>query len=506
MIKNNRLTTRLHPDDNVVVAGADISAGAEVSEEKIAARDRIPFGHKIATVPIAAGAPIRKYGQIIGFASRSIQSGEHVHVHNLAMKDFDREYVIGADVKPAVPIEEATFQGIVRPDGSVATRNYIGVLSSVNCSATVAHRVAEIFRGDALKEFPNIDGVVPVTYGGGCGFEVEGEGYTKIMDSFAGYLRHPNFAGILLIGLGCEDCTVDAVVERAEGRIGPLLQAITIQDTGGTPKTIRRAEGIIREMLPTANRVSRKPVSAAELIVALECGGSDAYSGITANPALGAAADRVVRHGGTAVLSETPEIYGAEHLLIRRAADRKAAEKLIERIRWWKEYAVRNGAELNNNPTLGNKAGGITTILEKSLGAAAKGGTTNLMEVYRYAEPIRTKGFVFMDTPGLDPPSVTGMVAGGANVICFTTGRGSAFGFKPVPSIKLASNTAMYRKMEDDMDINCGLIADGQKSVDEMGEEIFRTILAVASGSRSKSELHGVGDYEFVPWLTGAVF
>ncbi|RJQ63267.1 MAG: altronate dehydratase [Desulfobacteraceae bacterium] len=508
MHKGGKLTLRLHPDDNVIVARAEMTSGTEVSEEKIASRDRIPFGHKIASVRIDAGAAVRKYGQIIGFASRSIQAGEHVHEHNMSMKDFDRDYVIGTDVKPepAVPIKEATFQGIVRPDGSVATRNYIGVLSSVNCSATVAHRVADLFRGDALDEFPNIDGVVPVTYGGGCGFEVGGEGYCRIMDSFAGYLRHPNFAGILLVGLGCEDCTVDAVVKRSGLRTGPLLEAITIQDTGGTPKTIKRAEAIIREMLPAANRIKRQPVPAARLIVGLECGGSDAYSGITANPALGAASDRVVLQGGTVVLSETPEIYGAEHLLIRRAVDREVAERLIDRIRWWKEYAVRNGGELNNNPTLGNKAGGITTILEKSLGAAAKGGTTNLMGVYRYAEPIRSRGFVFMDTPGFDPPSVTGMVAGGANVICFTTGRGSAFGFKPVPSIKLASNTPLYQKMEDDMDINCGPIADGQKSIDGMGEEIFRTILAVASGSRSKSELHGVGDYEFVPWQIGAVF
>ncbi len=508
MNQSGILTTRLHSDDNVVVARVHISEGAEIPEEKIISRNSIQFGHKIATTTIDADAPVRKYGQIIGFALRTIKPGEHVHEHNMAMKDFDRAYVAGADARPEIPgtAESATFDGIVRADGRVATRNYIGVLSSVNCSATVAHRVAERFRGDALAEYPNIDGVVPVSYGWGCGFEIGGEGYTKIMDAFAGYLRHPNFAGILLVGLGCEDCNVDAIVERAGLEKGVFLQAITIQDTGGTQKTIQRGEDMVREMLPVANRVKRQAVSASHLVVGLECGGSDAYSGITSNPAMGAASDRVVRSGGTAVLSETPEIYGAEHLLIRRAASPLVAEKLIERIRWWKDYAARNHGELNNNPTLGNKQGGITTILEKSLGAAAKGGTTNLKEVYQYAEPIKTKGFVFMDTPGYDPPSITGMVAGGANVICFTTGRGSAFGFKPVPSIKLASNSELYRRMEDDMDINCGRVADGEKSVDEMGAEIFRVILDVASGKKSKSEIHGIGDNEFVPWLVGSVF
>ena len=508
MNQSDKLTTRLHANDNVVVARVEISTGTEIPEENIVCRDQILFGHKVATTLIEAETPIRKYGQTIGFSLRTIEAGEHVHEHNMAMKEFNREYVIGADVKPDLPKPEtkATFEGIVRTDGRIATRNYIGVLSPVNCSATVAHRVAEIFNRDALADYPNVDGVVPISHGWGCGFEIGGEGYNKIMDSFAGYLRHPNFAGILLVGLGCEDCTVDAVVERAGREPGPFLQAITIQDTGGTLKTIQRAEALIRDMLPEVNRAKRQPVSASHLIVGLECGGSDAYSGITANPALGAASDRVVYNGGTAVLSETPEIYGAEHLLIRRAASRSVAEKLIDRINWWKEYARRNNSELNNNPTLGNKAGGITTILEKSLGATAKGGTTNLMEVYHYAEPVTAKGFVFMDTPGYDPPSITGMVAGGANVICFTTGRGSAFGFKPVPSIKLASNSGLYRRMEDDMDINCGLVADGDKTVDEMGEEVFQTILEVASGKKPKSEQLGIGDNEFVPWLVGSVF
>jgi len=258
-------------------------------------------------------------------------------------------------------------------------------------------------------------------------------------------------------------------------------------------------------MLPEANRVKREPVSAEHLTLALQCGGSDAYSGITANPSLGAAVDLLVRHRGTAILSETPEIYGAEHLLTRRAVSREVGEKLIERIRWWEAYTERNGGEMNNNPSPGNKAGGLTTILEKSLGAAAKGGTTKLCGVYRYAEPVTEKGFVFMDSPGYDPCSITGQVASGANIVCFTTGRGSVYGCKPAPSLKLATNTAMYERMDEDMDINCGSVVDAGVTIESVGERIFARLLEVASGSQTKSEQFGFGDDEFVPWQIGAV-
>jgi len=258
-------------------------------------------------------------------------------------------------------------------------------------------------------------------------------------------------------------------------------------------------------MLPEANKANRRPVPVSRLIVGLECGGSDAYSGITANPALGAAADLLVKQGGTVVLGETPEIYGAEHLLTRRAADADVARRLLERIRWWEDYTSRHGGQMDNNPSPGNKAGGLTTIFEKSLGAAAKGGTTRLNEVYEYAEPVTAKGLVFMDTPGYDPASVTGMVAGGANIVCFTTGRGSVFGCKPVPSVKLATTTALYRRMEDDMDINCGKALDGRATIDELGERIFQFIIRTASGRRTKSEELGLGGDEFVPWHIGAV-
>jgi altronate hydrolase len=386
----------------------------------------------------------------------------------------------------------AHFQGIRRPDGRVATRNYIGILTSVNCSATVARMIAS---RASTEGFPNVDGVVALTHGTGCGMAADGDGIRLLRRTLNGYARHPNFAAILVIGLGCE-------VNQLTGFDLPVdTPTMTIQELGGTSATVRRGLEVIRELLPAANAVTRSPVPASELVVGLQCGGSDGYSGITANPALGAAADLLVRHGGTAILAETPEVYGAEHLLTRRAVSRAVGERLIERIRWWESYAE----SMDNNPSPGNKAGGLTTILEKSLGAVAKGGTTPLTAVYEYAEPVTSRGFVFMDTPGYDPVSATGEVAGGANLICFTTGRGSVYGCRPAPSLKLASNREVYRAMAEDMDVDCGAILDGEVTVAELGSQIFDLILEVASGRKTASEELGFGDEEFAPWQLGAV-
>ncbi|HEX8010787.1 MAG TPA: UxaA family hydrolase, partial [Casimicrobiaceae bacterium] len=393
----------------------------------------------------------------------------------------------------------------VRADGRVATRNYIGILSTVNCSATVAHGIADAFKARGMSAFPSVDGVVALTHGSGCGMDVNGESMHVLRRTLGGYARHVNFAGVLIVGLGCEANQISALLGAERLAEGPLLRTFSIQDTGGTAKTIAKGVAMIEEMLPRANDVRRQSVPASHLVLGLQCGGSDGYSGITANPALGAAVDLLVRHGGTAILSETPEIYGAEHLLTRRAVSREVGEKLIERIKWWEDYTARNKGEMNNNPSPGNKAGGLTTILEKSLGAVAKGGTTNLVEVYEYAAAVTAKGFVYMDTPGYDPVSATGQVAGGANMICFTTGRGSAYGCAPAPSLKLATNTALWNRQEEDIDINCGEIVDGTSTVEAMGERFFRLILETASGARTKSELHGYGQNEFVPWYLGAV-
>ncbi|MEO1018785.1 MAG: altronate dehydratase family protein [Pseudomonadota bacterium] len=501
-------TIRLHSDDNVVVARKKIAAGTTISEEGITVLTDIPGGHKVASTPISSGTSLRKYNQIIGFAASDIAPGEHVHVHNVEMRDFDRDYAFGIDshVTDIVPLElRRTFQGFRRKNGKVGTRNYIGVLSSVNCSASVCQFISQNFPSQVLNEFANVDGVVALTHSTGCGMADSGDGFAALQRTLWGYARHPNFAGVLLIGLGCEVNQIDFLLEAYQIERGPLFRTMTLQETGGTRQTFEKAVDIIKEMLPVANNAMREPVDAGELSVALQCGGSDAYSGITANPALGNAADRVVAEGGTVILAETPEIYGAEHLLTRRAANRETGYKLIERIRWWEHYTKLNNGEMNNNPSPGNKAGGLTTILEKSLGAAAKAGTTNLCGVYRYSEPITARGFVFMDSPGYDPCSVTGQVASGANVICFTTGRGSCFGFKPTPSIKLATNSPMFERMKEDMDINCGTIIDSGETIEMVGARIFDQILNVASGQKTKSEKLGIGDHEFIPWQIGAV-
>ncbi|HET7401804.1 MAG TPA: altronate dehydratase family protein [Usitatibacter sp.] len=506
MLRETPLYLRLNPADDVVIACRELEAGTSLLKEGVVCAERIPAGHKVATHAIAAGEPVRRYSQVIGFATRPIAAGAHVHVHNLEVRDFARDYAFGEAYEPtAFVASPATFQGIVRPDGRVATRNYIGILSTVNCSATVAKYVAEAFRGPALEAFGNVDGVVALTHSTGCGMGSTGEGIDVLRRTLAGYARHANFAGVLVIGLGCEANQMDALFFTQGLREGGHLRAMTIQDKGGTARAVAEGIAIVKEMLPEANRVSRETVPASHIMVGLQCGGSDGYSGITANPALGAAVDLLVRHGGTAILSETPEIYGAEHLLTRRAQSRAVGEKIVERIHWWEEYTARNHGEMNNNPSPGNKAGGLTTILEKSLGAVAKGGTTGLMGVYEYAHHVTSQGFVFMDTPGYDPVSATGQVAGGANLICFTTGRGSVYGCKPAPSIKIATNTAMYERMEDDMDFNAGAILDGSMSVHEAGEKIFELMLATASGEPSKSEKHGFGADEFVPWQLGAV-
>ena len=502
------LTIRLNPRDNVVVALVDIEPEYEITGEGVVCSDHIPGGHKVATENISPGTPIRKYGQIIGIASQVIRPGEHVHTHNLEMLDFGRDYAIGMEAEGIDRVQEqdqALFDGIVRADGRVATRNYVGVLSTVACSAPVIRYIADAFRDGLLNPFPNIDGVVALPHSTGCAMAPSGDGFENLQRCISGFARHPNFGGGLIVGLGCEVNQIDLLVENMGLEIGPGLQTLNIQEAGGTQGAVDRGVGLVKEMLHDVNRIERRPMPASKLIVGLECGGSDAYSGFSANPALGAAVDLLVRHGGTAVLSETTEIYGAEHLLTRRAVNSEVGKKLVALIRWWEDYTASHGNRIDNNPTPGNKAGGLTTILEKSLGATAKGGTTNLMAVYRYAEPITSEGLVFMDTPGYDPVSVTGMVAGGANIICFTTGRGTIFGCKPVPVIKLASNTAMYHHMKGDMDINCGDIVDRDVSVDEMGELIFRFILETASGRKTKSELNNIGESEFVPWQTGAV-
>ena len=500
-------TIRLHPEDGVLIARSTLLEGTEVAPG-VRTAERIPAGHKVAIRPLAPGEAVRRYGQIIGFATRPIAPGQHVHVQNCGMGDFAKDYAYTRDARPtAMANEQLTFQGIRRPDGRVATRNYIGILTSVNCSAHTAGLIADVFKRnpfighDPLAEFPNVDGVVALTHKTGCGM-TDGEPLRLLRRTLAGYARHVNFSHIVVIGLGCEVNQIGGLME--EQRLSGRIRNMDIQTMGGIRKTVEAGVAFVREVLAEANAVQREPAPLSELTVALQCGGSDGYSGVSANPALGAASDLLVRHGGAVILSETPETYGAEHLLTRRAVSQEVGEKLVGLMRWWEDYTAREGAEMNANPSPGNKAGGLTTILEKSLGAMAKAGTTNLVDVVRYAEPVTARGFVFMDTPGYDPVAATGQVAGGANLVCFTTGRGSVFGCKPSPSIKLATNTPMFQRMEDDMDINCGTILDGDETVAECGERIFETMVRVAGGERTKSEGFDAGGAEFAPWQIGA--
>jgi altronate hydrolase len=512
MLQEVPLVLRLNPADDVVIARRQLVAGTLIKSEGITVSGLVPPGHKLATRALAVGTPVRRYNQIIGFATREIRPGEHVHLHNLGIGAehgaFERDYAFCVDMQPTpVAASPASFMGIVRDDGRVATRNYIAILSSVNCSATVSRAIADRFRRDifpaALADFPNVDGVIALTHGTGCGMDM-GESMQVLRRTMAGYARHPNVAAVIFIGLGCEANQITSLFGAEGLKESDRIARYNMQDVGGTAKAIERGVALVRDMLPAANRIGRVPVPASHLMLGLQCGGSDGYSGITANPALGNAVDRLVAHGGTAILSETPEIYGAEHLLTRRAVTRDVGEKLIARIKWWEDYTARNHGEMNNNPSPGNKAGGLTTILEKSLGAVAKGGTTNLVDVYEYAQPVTAKGFVYMDTPGYDPVSATGQVAGGANMIVFTTGRGSAYGCAPSPSLKLATNSELWQRQEEDIDLNCGEIADGVATIEQVGERLFELILATASGSRTKSESFGYGQSEFVPWQLGA--
>jgi altronate hydrolase len=499
---------RLHTDDQVGIARRLLNVGTTLMTPNgtIPVRQFITDGHKIALQSIRPGEAVRRYGQVIGFASRAIAPGEHVHTHNLSVAEFARDYAFGVDVRPVRYVPEAhqrTFRGYRRADGRVGTRSYIAVISTVNCSAHTAREIAHTFTREQLADFPNIDGVIALAHPSGCGQQYGGDGYQMLQRTLAGMAVHPNISGYIIVGLGCEINQIGDLIANYHLSASAVPPNLNIQESGGVRRTIEAGVAAIRELLPDANNVERTPQPVAELMVALQCGGSDGWSGVTANPALGVMADRLVEQGGTVVLSETPEIYGAEHLLTRRAINEAVGHKLVAKIRWWEDYTRRHGAEIDNNPSPGNKAGGLTTIYEKSLGAAAKGGSTPLVDVVDYAEPIRARGFVFMDTPGYDPVSVTGQVAGGCNMVMFTTGRGSCFGFKPAPSIKICTNSATYQRMTDDMDIDAGRILDGV-SIDTVAGEMFEKLVEVASGTPSRSEAQGIGEHEFNPWIIGA--
>tara|TARA_Y100000590_G_scaffold470187_1_gene662623 strand:+ start:1844 stop:3337 length:1494 start_codon:yes stop_codon:yes gene_type:complete len=490
---------KLHERDNVSIAPMPIPANVRINS--LTTINPIPFGHKIALNKINKDEYIYKYGQIIGIATKVILPGAHVHSHNIKFSEFDRKYEIKNNLdNESENLDALFFDGFKRKSGKSGTRNYIGLLSTVNCSATVVKKIADKINNNTdLKTFKNIDGAVCLKHSSGCGMNTSGHGMKIFNQTIEGFKKHPNFAKVFVIGLGCECAQISLYKDKDDNVV-----YMNIQDLGGTKKIIEKVNDQILEMLPDLNRTKRQKIPISEITLALQCGGSDSYSGITANPALGIASDLIVKHGGNTILSETPEIYGAEHLLIERACNTEIIKKLTRQIEWWKNYTKINEGSLDNNPSPGNKKGGLTTILEKSLGAVAKSGTSIMQDVLDYAEPIAKKGFNFMDSPGYDPVSVTGQVASGSNIIVFTTGRGSCFGFKPTPSIKVATNTNMYNKLKEDMDINAGTIMDGESDIEKIGLEIFQSIIDTASGKLTKSEVNGYGDDEFNPWVIGA--
>jgi altronate hydrolase len=500
----------LREDDDVAVATRLLPAGEPVpvpGQDQVVPLSDVPAGHKVALRALAAGELVRKYGQVIGQTTEPVARGTHLHVHNLVMPADAAGRVAGggAGSLPELPADlRRTFRGLRRPDGRVATRNFIGVLTTVNCSATVARKIARVTE-DEVAELDGLDGVVALTHGTGCGMASAGEGWDLLRRTLAGYARHPNIGAVVVVGLGCEVNIVSSFMADLGLPEQVPIASYTIQEYGGTSASVKHGVGLVREMAQQLEGSLRTDCGVEELVLGLQCGGSDGWSGLTANPALGVASDLLVAAGGTSLLGETPEIYGAEHLLAARAADPAVADALLERVRWWEGYTARQGTTMDGNPSPGNKDGGITTILEKSLGAVAKAGRAPLSGVCGYADPIPGKGLVFMDTPGYDPVSVTGMVAGGANLICFTTGRGSVFGSRPVPTVKLATNAETARRMADDIDLDCSPVVEQQRPLAQMGREVYDLLLDVASGRQSASEELGLGGEEIVPWQLGAV-
>jgi altronate hydrolase len=494
----------LHPTDDIAVARVPVAAGAELRIDGVhlVARDAIPAGHKVALRTIAPGELVLRYGQTIGRAKGTIEAGQHVHTHNLSFEELHLNYEFPAGETPfPQPRQDApTFPGYLREDGRVGTRNYIAVVAASNCAAHTAETIARSYEDEALP--PGVDGIVAFPHGEGCAHSV-GPDLDQLRRTLGGVLVHPNVSAAIILGLGCETNQIDHYLGPGAPS-SERLAGLTLQSSGGTRGTVDASRRQIARFIEQAAAERRVEVPASKIVLGLNCGGSDSFSGITANPALGHCSDLLAELGGTAVLAETTEIFGAEHLLVKRARNRHVAEKLLAFIREYKRYIGRfDGCSFDDNPSPGNKAGGLTNIIEKSLGAVAKGGTSPLMDVYDYAERVTSPGFVFMNTPGYDPVSLTGLAAGGCNLIAFTTGRGSAIGFPTIPVVKIATNSNTYRGMTDNMDINAGAISDGERSVQQVGREIFDLILEVASGRRTCAER--LGHHEFVPWRIGPV-
>jgi len=495
---------QLHPSDNVAILRVPVGPGTElrIGAVTLTTKDAIPAGHKVCLKTILSGDRIYRYGQVIGRSKHTIEPGQHIHTQNVAFEEqhFNYEFPTGEVPYPPAPAKMPTFMGFKREDGRAGTRNYVAVVAASNCAAHTAELIASSFDQSALP--PHVDGVVAFPHGEGCGHSI-GPDTEQLRRTLAGVLAHPNVGAAIILGLGCEVNQIDHYLGSNAPRTDRLM-GMTLQNSGGTKGAIEAARKFILEQMEGLSAEHRTELPASLITLGLNCGGSDSFSGITANPALGHCSDLLAELGAASILAETTEIIGAEHLLVKRARNRATGEKLLRMIAEYKVYLNQfKNSNFNDNPSPGNKEGGLTNILEKSLGAVAKGGTSTLTQVYEYAERITEPGFGFMNTPGYDPVSLTGLAAGGCNVICFTTGRGSAIGFPSIPVVKVATNSNTFRRMRDNMDINAGRISDGEASVQQIGQEIFDMILRVASGEQTCAER--LGHQEFVPWRIGPV-
>lgn len=498
----------VNPDDNVAVVKNQTSAGLTVvlpGGVPLTIGDAVPPGHRFATSDIPAGEFVRQYGQPIG-TSLGIARGEWVTHDNMTddvpvVRNLpDDLHTPAPDYFPADQIE--TFAGFRRADGRVGTRNFVLIVPTSMCASHEATQISMMaeFLHYSREKYPNVDGVVAIPHNKGCGCQ-DGSTLDVMMRTLSNYADHPNVGGVILIDLGCEKTNLSFVEKYLTKREKPIQKPvfkIGIQDVGGTQAAIEIGLAEVAKMLPEVNKCVREEFPVSELVLGVKCGSSDGFSGISANPALGYCSDLLVRSGGTVLLTEVPEFCGAEHILANRAKDSVIGRKIYAMVDWYKDYASKFGAVLNENPSTGNKAGGLLNITIKSLGAIVKAGTTRIEDCIEYAETPTARGINLMQGPGYDQESTPGLVASGATVVVFTTGNGTTIGNAITPVIKLASNNRVFERMANDLDISAGNVIEGTESIVEVGTRLFEHVRRTASGEiQAKAEILKHREFQF---------
>jgi altronate hydrolase len=496
------------PSDNLAVVKGPTAPGLEMalpSGRRIRLRAAVPAGHRFATRDIDAGEFVLQYGQPIG-TSLGIREGDLISHDNMT-DDVPVVRDLPEDLRTPPPVyiperERATFRGFRRRDGRVGTRNFVLIVPTSMCASHEAQQISLMaeFLHYSRERYANVDGVVAIPHNKGCGCQ-DGSTIDVMLRTLSNYADHPNVGGVVLMDLGCEKTNLERVEKyllNREKAFDKPVAKIGIQEVGGTQAAIERGLREVELMLPEVNRAVREEVSVSELVMGVKCGGSDGFSGISANPSLGRAADTLVRSGGTVLITEVPEFCGAEHIIARRAKDAATGRDVYRVIDWYKDYASKFGAVLNQNPSPGNVAGGLLNITIKSLGAMSKAGTTRVEGVVDYAETPKARGLHLMQGPGYDQESTPGLVAAGATVVVFTTGRGTTIGNAIAPVVKLASNSAVFERMSRDIDLSAGGVIDGTETIDEVGARVFEHVRRVASGEvPAKAEEHKHREFQF---------